>query len=709
MSAAVQVPLRAAIGVVRAGMRLAAPFVDLFVRLSLAGAFFTSGMLKLGNWPLALTLAQQEYPVSWLDPHIAAVLGAGIEVGGSILLAAGLFVRPAALAMLLLSLVIQFSYQHLDETLFWAFLFAWYAIHGAGPLSLDRLFAKGVRESALPLAAEAIAAGVWLERAAGPWLRLLLRVWLAAAVAGLPLPGAFFPVETMAALPRLLAWPLAFCIAAGLATPVAAVVLLLTLSGTWMMAPDEGVSLYAPLLLALLAVSGPGALSLDRLLSDALAEGPRRPDEDAPHVVIVGAGFGGMACAGGLRRERVRVTLIDRRNYHLFQPLLYQVATASLSPGDIAVPIRSVFRDDPEVTALCGTVTGVDPVRRLVHVEGREIRYDYLVLATGASHGYFGKDRWAAYAPGLKFVEDAVAMRGRILGAFERAELAEDPEEQARCLTFVICGGGPTGVELAGAIAELARHGLAGEYRRIDPASARIILVQSGDRVLPSFPETLSAAARRALESLGVDVRVGSRVEDIDQAGAVVNGARIEAATIIWAAGVVASPAAMWLNQEPDRAGRLKVAADLSVPEWPEVFAIGDTAAITSDGSAVPGVAPAAKQGGVYVASVLRARLRGHAPPPPFRYQSRGSLATIGRRQAVADFGWTTLSGSVAWWLWGAVHVFFMLGTRSRIAVMLGWLWSYLTYRVGVQLITGERQTEFNTKDLRLAGRTPGK
>ena len=249
--------------------------------------------------------------------------------------------------MLLLSLVIQFSYQRLDENLFWAVLFAWYVIHGAGPLSLDRLFAKGIRESALPLAAEAAAASAWLERAAGPWLRLLLRLWLAAAVAGLPLHGAFFPVETMAALPRLLAWPLAVCLAAGLATPVVAVALLLALSGTWMMAPAEGVSLYAPFLLSLLAVSGPGALSLDRVLTKALAGGPRRPDEDAPHVVIVGAEFAGMACAGGLRRERVRVTLIDRRNYHLFQPLLYQVATASLSPGDIAVPIHSVFRDDP--------------------------------------------------------------------------------------------------------------------------------------------------------------------------------------------------------------------------------------------------------------------------------------------------------------------------------------------------------------------------
>jgi NADH dehydrogenase/putative oxidoreductase len=291
----------------------------------------------------------------------------------------------------------------------------------------------------------------------------------------------------------------------------------------------------------------------------------------------------------------------------------------------------------------------------------------------------------------LKFVEDAVAVRGRILGAFEQAEATDDPAERQALLTFLVCGGGPTGVELAGAIAELARHGLEREFRRFNPADARIMLVQAAPRILPSFPAPLSRVAQASLERLGVEVRLASPVEAIDRDGAIVRGERIAAATILWAAGVVASPAAAWLDQTPDPAGRLKVGSDLSVPGLPNVFAIGDTAlALAWNGAPVPGLAPAAKQGGAYVAALLRARLRGAAPPPAFRYRHRGSLATIGRREAVADFGWFTLSGAAAWWLWGAAHIFFLAGLRNRISVIVGWLWSYLTYRVGVQLITGE-------------------
>jgi NADH dehydrogenase/putative oxidoreductase len=403
------------------------------------------------------------------------------------------------------------------------------------------------------------------------------------------------------------------------------------------------------------------------------------------------AGFGGIACARALRYDRVRVTLIDRRNYHLFQPLLYQVATASLSPADIATTIRATFRSDPHLTVICGTASAVDPVRRCVTVDGREHSYDYLVLATGATHSYFGHDLWAAHAPGLKTIDDAIAIRGRILRAFEEAEAVDDAAERERLLTFVICGGGPTGVELAGAIAELARHGLQDDFRRIDPASAKIILVQSGPRILPAFPESLSMVARESLQRLGVEVRLSSRVEAVDEIGAVVNGVMVPAATVLWAAGVVASPAAQWLNEAADTAGRLKVSPDLSVPRWPNIFAIGDTAASFGwNGMAVPGLAPAAKQAGAYVASVLRARCSGHEPPAPFSYRHQGNLATIGRQSAVADFGWITLTGARAWWIWGAVHIFFLAGLRNRISVFLGWLWSYLTYRVGVQLITGE-------------------
>ena len=439
------------------------------------------------------------------------------------------------------------------------------------------------------------------------------------------------------------------------------------------------------------ATSGAGPLSLDCLLGALIARRATENTNDYPHVVIVGAGFGGIACAQALRHERVRVTLIDRRNYSLFQPLLYQVATASLSPADIATTIRAAFRDNPRLTVLCGIASGLDPQRRTVKVDGRDYAYDHLVLATGATHSYFGHERWAAHAPGLKTVEDAIAVRGRILAAFERAEASENLQERQRLLTFLVCGGGPTGVELAGAIAELARHGLQNDYRNFDPASARVVLVQSGQRILPAFSEDLSAFARRSLEHLGVEVRVGSRVESIDEIGAVVNGARIPAATVLWAAGVVASPAAKWLNQTGDAAGRVKVSSDLSVPDWPNVFAIGDTAASFAwNGLAVPGLAPAAKQQGVYVASVLRARVRGNAAPPPFVYKHQGSLATIGRQSAVADFGWLTLSGARAWWIWGAVHIFFLAGLRNRISVFVGWLWCYFTFRVGVQLITGD-------------------
>jgi NADH dehydrogenase FAD-containing subunit/uncharacterized membrane protein YphA (DoxX/SURF4 family) len=690
MSGALRPKLFAMLGLVRGVLAAAAPFVDLWVRLCLARVFFVSGMLKLGNWQSALELARHEYPVTWLDPHTAAVLGATVEVVGSVLLAVGLLVRPAALAMLLLSLVIQFAYQNLDINLFWAAMFGWYLVLGPGSLSLDRVLAKGLRNSPLPLASQAIEAGERLARFAGPVYQLALRLWLATALAGLALPPAFFPTATAAMVPRTLGLFAAAFLALSFATPLVAGALLTTLSGAWMMSQQEGLSLYAPLLFALLGTYGAGALSLDRVLTGWI--GRRASTGGAlPHVVIVGGGFGGMACAAGLRHERVRVTLIDRRNYHLFQPLLYQVATANLSPGDIATPIRAVFRDDPMIAVLRDTVTGVNADDQTVLMDDRAIKYDYLVLATGASHGYFGHDEWAVHAPGLKFVDDAVAMRRRILEAFERAEVTDDPAERESLLTFLICGGGPTGVELAGAIAELARHGLEKEFRNFDPSAARIILVQSGPRILPPFPEKLSWIAHASLERLGVQVMVGSRVEAIDVDGVVVNGKRITASTVLWAAGVVASPSAAWLGQIPDSAGRLKVTGDLSVPGMPNVFAVGDTAlALAWKGMPVPGLAPAAKQGGAYVAAVLRARLEGRSPPPPFRYRHQGSLATIGRKSAVADFGWIRLWGSIAWWLWGAVHVLFLVGVRNRLSVMVGWMWSYFTYGVGVRLITGD-------------------
>jgi len=486
-------------------------------------------------------------------------------------------------------------------------------------------------------------------------------------------------------------------LAAGLFSRCVAIALALTSAGTAMMMPAAGDRLLLFGALGLLALFGAGDLSLDALVGRALRR--RLPEIDGkpafsleglPRIVIVGAGFGGIACATALRRARASVTLIDRGNYHLFQPLLYQVATAALSPGDIAAPIRALFRDSFNTQVLLGTVTGVDAARRRVLVGRREVPYDYLVLATGAAHSYFGKDQWQPYAPGLKRIEDATAIRGRLLSAFERAEAAEDETERAALLTFLIVGGGPTGVELAGAIAELARLGMDKDFRNFDPASARVILVQAAPRILPSFAEKLSSVAQRALERIGVEVLVGSRVEAIDAEGVLVSGRRIAARTVLWAAGVMASPAATWLGAQCDSAGRLVVAPDLSVAGMPGVFAIGDTALSKGwEGQPVPGLAPAAKQGGTHAAHMILAQLRGLPGPGAFAYRHRGSLATIGRQAAVADFGRIKLWGAPAWWLWGLIHVGFLVGWRNRMSTMVNWFWAYLTLGNGIRLITG--------------------
>ncbi len=381
------------------------------------------------------------------------------------------------------------------------------------------------------------------------------------------------------------------------------------------------------------------------------------------HIVIVGGGFGGLAAALALRRLPVRVTLIDRRNYHLFQPLLYQVATAGLSPADIASPIREILRRQRNITVLLGKVTGIDITGKAVLTDERRVVYDQLVIATGARHGYFNHEEWEQFAPGLKKIDDATDIRSRILLAFERAENASDERERQRLLSFVIVGGGPTGVEMAGAIAELARVALSIDFRNIDPKSARIILVEGGLRLLANFPDSLSAVAKRALEKLGVDVRLGARVSRCDPEGVIIANERIEAHTIIWAAGVMASPAAKWLDADKDHAGRVVVEPDLTLRGHPDIFVIGDTAlAKAADGKPLPGIAPVAKQQGTYVAGVIATRVQGRRPPKPFHYRHLGTMATIGRRSAVADFGRFRLSGFTAWLLWGLVHVYFLVG-----------------------------------------------
>jgi NADH dehydrogenase FAD-containing subunit len=415
-----------------------------------------------------------------------------------------------------------------------------------------------------------------------------------------------------------------------------------------------------------------------------------------PFVVIVGGGFGGLAAVKALANEAVDIVLIDQRNHHLFQPLLYQVATAWLSPAEIAAPVRSVFARQENVIVLLGKVVGVDATARVVRIDTglhqETVAYDYLILATGARHDYFGNDQWEAFAPGLKTIEDALAIRERLLLAFEMAEMSTDATERDANLTIVVVGGGATGVEMAGSIAELAKAALVRDFRRIDPRQARVLLVEAGPRLLPSFPEDLSEAARLSLEKLGVSVRLNARVMGCEAGAVIVGEERIAAATVVWAAGVKASPAATWMDVPADRVGRTMVNADFSVPGYPNVFVIGDTASLKDAvGRVVPGVAPAAKQAGFYVASVIGARVRGSVAPAPFRYRDMGNLATIGRRAAVADFGWISLRGPIAWWLWGIIHIFFLIDFRSRITVSINWLWSFLTYKRGARLITGNR------------------
>jgi NADH dehydrogenase len=415
-----------------------------------------------------------------------------------------------------------------------------------------------------------------------------------------------------------------------------------------------------------------------------------RPPSHEHQVVVVGAGFGGLEAVHRLAGAPVRITLIDRRNHHLFQPLLYQVATASISTSEIAWPIRHLLRHRLEVTTVLATVEGVDKERRHVMLDGEEtLSYDTLVLATGARHAYFGHDDWEPFAPGLKTLEDATTIRRRILTAFEKAEREEDDKRQAALITFVIIGAGPTGVELAGTIAELARSTLPQDFRNIDTRKARVVLIEAGARVLSGFPDDLSAYAQRSLEGLGVEVELGRAVSGCTAQGVVYGGRTLAAATIIWAAGVQASPTADWLAAPADRAGRLKIEPDLTVPGYPEIFVIGDAATIAGpDGNPVPGIAPAAKQQGKYVAGVIRARLRGERYNSPFRYKHQGSLATIGKRRAVIDFGRIKLRGALAWWIWGLVHIYFLIGVRNRLSVALTWLWIYWRNQPSSRLIT---------------------
>ena len=409
--------------------------------------------------------------------------------------------------------------------------------------------------------------------------------------------------------------------------------------------------------------------------------------QERPRVVILGAGFGGLEAAKTLARAPVEITIIDRQNYHCFQPLLYQVATAALSPAEVAWPIRHILRRQQNATVYMAEVTGIDFAARAVNTKSGSFPFDFLIVATGATHSYFGHDEWAAVAPGLKRIEDATRIRRSILEAFEQAELARDESERRRLLTFVIVGGGPTGVEMAGAIAEVARQTLARDFRQIDPRTSRIVLVEAGPRILPAFSEQHSAYARDTLTAMGVDVMTSTPVMGCDARGVDLKDGRIDAATVVWAAGVVASPAASWLAAEHDNAGRVTVRPDLSLPGDNNIFVIGDTASVRAGGVAVPGLAPAAKQMGHYVGRLIAERIAGRSVPP-FRYRNMGVLATIGRRAAVVEFRSFQFAGFVGWLFWSVVHIYFLIGLRNRFVVALTWLWGYITFQRGARLIT---------------------
>lgn len=687
------------------------PVTDVITRFFIGLWFLRSGLVKASDWDTAVLLATNDYPVSWMDPVTAATIGLAIELIGPVLLIAGFFTRPAAFAMATLTIIAQAVYIPTTTNLIVSAMLVWYVFHGSAALSLDRVLSSGFKNSALPLARPTIVFWEWLRVYIAPIVMALIRIWMGVTLlvyAGVIEPSVavltWLPTTIFEGFPGWVALVSAAFFFTGFGAVVVSYGLFFLIAGLMIAGAHPNVTFFPFLFLALYEARGAGVFSADRAILTWMEKNILFDREYSdipdrwPHVVVVGAGFGGLAAVAKLKRLPVRITLIDKRNYHLFQPLLYQIATATLNPSDIATPIRSLFRADGNVRVLKGEVQGIDAAAKTVtYDDGATLNYDKLVLATGATHSYFGRDEWGPYAPGLKTVEDGVAVRGSILNAFEQAESCDDPERIKRLLTFVIVGAGPTGVELAGAIAELARVSVQREFRTIDPASARIILVQSGPRILPAFPEELSVAAMKSLEELGVEIRTGGRVTEIAAKHVRIGeDTLVDTETVLWAAGVAASPAAKWLGADADRSGRVQVNGQMRVMDkdgvpFPNIFAVGDTAGSKGwAGKPVPGLAPAAKQAGAYVYSVVEAELLDKECPGDFVYKHQGSLATIGRKSAVADFGSIKLSGTIAWWLWGLVHVGFLTGTRNRVTVIINWAWNFFAQHSGVRLITGK-------------------
>ncbi|MEM7779193.1 MAG: FAD-dependent oxidoreductase [Pseudomonadota bacterium] len=685
------------------------PFSDLAIRFFIGMWFLRSGLVKAADWETALYLAANEYPVTFMSPANAAMTGLAIELIGPILLIAGFFTRPAALAMAVLTMISQAVYIGTTTNLLVSAMLIWYVFHGPATFSLDRILAGGFKASALPLARPTIMAWDFSREHLAPIFMAVLRIWLGVTLltyAGAIEPSVavqnWLPTTIFSGFPGWLAILVAVFFFTGFGAVIVSYGLFVLIAFFMVTDAHPNVTLFPFLFLAIYESKGAGIFSVDQAILNWLETNilfdrdySEIPDR-WPHVVVIGAGFGGLAAVARLKRLPLRITLIDKRNYHLFQPLLYQIATATLNPADIATPIRSLFRSDGNVRVIKGEVSAIDAqAKQVTYGEGQVLRYDRLVIATGATHSYFGRDEWGPYAPGLKTIEDGVAVRGEILNAFEKAEAISDQKRIERLLTFVVVGAGPTGVELAGAIAELAKVNVEREFRTIDPATARVILVQSGDRVLPAFPEELSGDAMASLEKLGVEIRLGGRVTEIAEAHVRIGeDTLIETETVLWAAGVTASPAANWLGATADRAGRVEVNDHMRVIDadgkpLDDVFAIGDTAASCGwEGKPVPGLAPAAKQAGHYVSRVIEAELLDKECPGAFAYKHQGSLATIGRKSAVADFGRFKMSGTFAWWLWGLVHVGFLTGARNRVTVTINWAWSFFAKHSGVRLIT---------------------
>lgn len=699
------------------------PLLLLGVRLWLAQIFLLASAIELtvpGQAPPADLYAcfdgwlHAESPVKMLVIWVAVVF--------SLLLAGGLATRFAALVLGILSITAFVFEAGQEQNLLWAFMLGFLVFFGGGALSLDAMVRRTVVFG--PLTLPLVGKLDWLNQL----LLVALRVWLALVlILGASEALVFIGASTVVAMlqpfydlaastdfwsgffaPKsmvfgyfshtvhlvLLALAVPFILPGFLTRPMAglaAIIVLITALNT-----GRVETLYIAALLGYLAAVNPGIGALDCLFRlNAWAADGLSDEDEVPHIVVVGAGFGGLAAVSKLMRHRCRITLIDRRNHHLFQPLLYQVATAALSPGEIALPIRGLFRGQNNVRVLLGEVLSVDRAEQKVKLGDRRIHYDYLIVASGARSTYFGKTEWEQHAPALKQIEDATYMRSKLLAAFEHAEDAKDDEAREAWLNFVIVGAGPTGVEMAGALAELAHHGLTGEFSHFDPANARIILLDRGTRVLRTFPQACSDKSAKMLEALGVELMHGAIITDINEHGVTLqDGTFIKSRTVLWTAGVQASPAAQWLGVEPGPGGRVPVNARMSLTGDDKVFVIGDVAAVPIKGrnpfgGLVPGLAPAAKQAGAYAARVIVAKMHRRRAPGRFRYVHQGSLATIGRAAAVADFGWIRLSGAPAWWLWGVVHVGFLTGLRNRIAVALQWFWAYITYHRSTRLITG--------------------